>query len=113
MGQHSLHLSLGPETVDLSSDSLQGFRCASSHADVKEFRFYAGERTFRADVRQIENSPETGFEKVGVRSALRSNGIDSTNALTKHWVMGPLARVKVSSPAPSSLAASLPASLLP
>ncbi len=72
MGQHSLHLSLGPETVDLSSDPFQEFRYACSHGDVGEFRFYAGDHTCRADVRQIENSPEKGFVEIRSVNSCRS-----------------------------------------
>jgi hypothetical protein len=35
---------------------------------VREFRFYAGERALRADGRQLENSPEMGFEETSART---------------------------------------------
>jgi hypothetical protein len=43
---------------------MQGLPCTCSHFDVREFRFFAGERTFRPDVRQIEDSPETAFKEI-------------------------------------------------
>ncbi len=61
MGQHSVHLSLGPETVGVPSDPLQGLPRACRDSDVREFSFYAGERALRLDGRQLENSPETGL----------------------------------------------------
>ena len=64
MGQHSVRLSLGPETVGVPSDPLQGLPRACRDSDVKEFRFYAGERALRADGRQLENSSETAFEEI-------------------------------------------------